>query len=209
MHELHLQIWCQLSHSFPDLIRTPFQVVRFAFDSVIRKEDEKLCVNSFQYRSLSSDNVITWKNNELSSGNQYFAPFYIQNYYGLPSSKTAEVPKGLTIFISALEELFSHVFYLGPTRVNPRRFYQWEGGHPEHSGQWGDKTIDALLSARVLNLKTSHEAEEVPIEQRISDWLQKMDLAHSFSLDWARIQGKKKLRSSHPKNSCQSTCDVS
>ena len=181
--ELHLQIWCQLSHSFPDLIRTPFQVVRFAFDTVIREEEEKLFVDSFQYRSLSSNDAITWTNNELTIGNQYFDPFYIQNCYGLPSSNDFDVPKTLTFFLSAYEELFSHIFYLGPSRALPQRQYHWEGSHPEDIGHWGDKMIDALLSARV-DLKTiQHGEEEMSIEERISEWLREMDLAYSFLLE--------------------------
>ena len=92
----------------------------------------------------------------------------IKNCYGVPANEEYRHGKILRQFTSLFENLFDHVCYLGPTRVNPRRFYQWEGGHPEHSGQWRNQTIDALLSARVRNLRTSHEEEEVPIEQRIS-----------------------------------------
>ena len=87
-------------------------------------------------------------------------------------------------FSSEFKRLFSHVYYLGPTQANPRRYYNWQGEHPAHTGRWGNKTVDALLSARVRNLKTLHDAEDVPIEDRVSDWLQKMTLAHSFLLDW-------------------------
>ncbi len=85
----------------------------------------------------------------------------------------------------AAERLFSNVHYLGPTRVDPRRNYTWQGGHPQHIRQWGNQTIDALLSARVRKLKTSRGKDGVPIDDKISEWLQKMDLAHSFTLDWA------------------------
>ena len=48
---------------------------------------------------------------------------------------------------------------------------------------WEIKAIDALLYARV-ELKTIHKGKEmgVPIEERISEWLQEMELAHSFSI---------------------------
>ena len=85
---------------------------------------------------------------------------------------------------SAFEKLFAHVYYLGPTRVDPRRRYSWSGSHPGHIRQWGNQTIAALLSARVRKLKTLHKAEELPIEERVSYWLQEMELAYSFSLDW-------------------------
>lgn len=86
-------------------------------------------------------------------------------------------------YSSAAERLFSDIHYLGPTRVEPLRRYNWHGGHPQHIRQWENQTIDALLSARVRKLKTLHGAERVPIEDKISEWLQDMELAHSFSLD--------------------------
>ena len=68
--------------------------------------------------------------------------------------------------------------------MDPRRVYGWAGSHPAHIRQWGNQTIDALLSARVRKLKTLHKEEDVPIEDRVSEWLQEMELAHSFTLDW-------------------------
>ena len=180
--ELHLQIWCKLSHSFPDRIRTPFQVFHFAFDTVIREEEEKLCIASFQYRSLSSNTAITWTNNELSIENQKSVPYSVQNCYGLPSLIEFEVPKAITFFLSAFEELFSHIFYLGPTRIHPQRIYHWEGTHPESIGKAGEDMIASILNARVDQRTTPYEGQNVSIEERISAWLQKMELAYSFAI---------------------------
>ena len=46
----------------------------------------------------------------------------------------------------------------------------------------GNEAIDALLSAGVRKLKSSTKENGVLIEERISEWLQKMELAHSFQL---------------------------
>ena len=83
---------------------------------------------------------------------------------------------------AAFENQFSRVYYLGPTRVHPQRHYHWNGKHPVAMGLCGDEAIAALLSARVRNLKTSHNGNGVPIEARVSAWLQKMELAHDFWL---------------------------
>ncbi len=83
---------------------------------------------------------------------------------------------------AAFENQFSRVYYLGPTRVHPQRHYHWNGKHPVEMGLCGDEAIAALLSARVRNLKTSHNGNGVPIEARVSAWLQKMELAHDFWL---------------------------
>ena len=87
---------------------------------------------------------------------------------------------------AAFENQFSRVYYLGPTRVHPQRHYHWNGKHPVEMGLCGDEAIAALLSARVRNLKTSHNGNGVPIETRVSAWLQKMELAHDF---WLGLNG--------------------
>ena len=183
-NELYLGIRCKLSHSLPGFLRTPFQISRFAFDTVIREGEgtPTPTIEHFQYRSLSDDTKIAWENNNLSIGNQNPIPIRVQNCYGLPPSENSDVPKILTAFSSVFEELFSHIYYFGPTRVHPKRHYHWEGTHPKEINLWGDKAIDALLSAGVRKLKSSIKEDGVLIEDRISEWLQKMDLAHSFQL---------------------------
>ncbi len=159
----------------------------FNFETTMEQREGELNTEKFCYRNdqfnferVPNESGVFLNNERIGSATE------IKNCYGFPASEESGVGIYLKQFSSLFHKLFDLVYYLGPTRVNPRRFYQWEGGHPEHSGQWGNKTIDALLSARVRNLKTSHEAKEVSIEQSISGWLQKMDLAHSFSLDWTR-----------------------
>ena len=179
---LYFEITGRLTHPFPNVLRTPFQTIHFNFDTTIRKNERDLITERFRYGSLSSNTKIVWENNNLSNGGQNLTPIFIQNCYGLPSSENSDVSKVLTPFSSAFEELFSHVYYLGPTRVHPQRHYHWEGTHPNELSVWGDKAIDALLSARLRQLKTSNKETGMPIEEKISEWLQKMDLAHSFSL---------------------------
>ena len=83
---------------------------------------------------------------------------------------------------SKFKELFHSTYYLGPTRVHPKRLYRWEKTHPKEIDLWGNEAVDALLSARVRQLTTAHNGESVSIEKRISKWLQKLDLADSFWL---------------------------
>ena len=180
---LHLEIKGRLSHSFPTLHITPFQTMHFAFDTVIRENEGNPTLEHFQYKSLSSDTKIAWKDNNIfiDSGNSI--RIHIQNCYGLVSPGKSDILKILTAFSSVFEELFSHVYYLGPVRARPKRHYHWEGSHPEDIGRWGDKAIDALLSARVDKLTIQREEQDIPIEDRISEWLRDMDLAHSFLLE--------------------------
>ena len=165
----------------------PLDIDSFTFDTAILENADGLSIDNFSY-TVRPEVIqkIHWKGGRLSYGDMRPDTVNVANCYGLPTGGSREL---LEVLSSAFENLFNHVYYLGPTRVDSRRHYGWVGAHPAHIRQWGDQTIDALLSARVRNLKTSHDEEEVPIEQRVSYWLQEMDLAHSFSLDWTGPQG--------------------
>ncbi len=181
---LYLGIIGKLSHSLSNPFKTPFwfQTMHFGFDTTIREKEEGLIIEQFQYTSRSSNPKIVWEDNKLFNGHQNPIPFYIQNCYGLPSSENSNTSEVLKAFSASFEELFSHVYYLGPSRVHPQRYYHWERTHPKEIDMWGDKAVDALLSARVRQLTTDHDGKSVSIEERISKWLQKLELAHSFSL---------------------------
>jgi len=69
----------------------------------------------------------------------------------------------------AFENLFRKVHYLGPLRSYPWRVYEWGGEKPLDAGWNGDQAIPALLAS----------GKEVQIAQ----WLQKMGLIHSFTLE--------------------------
>ncbi|MYH82910.1 DUF3696 domain-containing protein [Candidatus Poribacteria bacterium] len=186
---LYLKIKCKLNHSFA-LLTTPPQITHFAFDTVIRENNGNPILERFRYRNLFSDTKIAWKDNKLFIDDQSSILIHIQNCYG-QSSKESDISKILTLFSSAFEELFSHVYYLGPVRARPRRHYHWDGSHPEDIGRWGYKAIDALLSARVNKLTIQREEQVVPVEVQISEWLREMDLAHSFSLERTDTRGGK------------------
>ncbi len=185
INELYLGVSCELTHSAPDLSKIPLQLLRFAFDTVIREEKSTLIIEHIRYISLSNGATTLWKNNQLSTDNRDLGTINIQNCYGLPPQPFINFTGPTDIlpqFSFAFEEIFSHVYYIGPTRVHPQRFYHWKMTHPKEIDMWGNEAVDALLSARVRQLTTVHNGESISIEERISKWLQKLDIAHSFSL---------------------------
>ena len=149
----------------------------------VKSENEKQAVKNDSDSSLIIRDYYTKSGNE----EQVIRGNFSRKIYGLPHNSHASSAL-ITQFASEFKRLFAHVYYLGPTRVEPQRYYQWGGSHPQHIRQWGNQTIDALLSARVRKLKTLHKEEEVPIEDRVSEWLREMELAYSFTLDW-KTQG--------------------
>ena len=73
----------------------------------------------------------------------------------------------------SFEGLFSRIYYLGPRREDPRRYYSWEDSHPKGIGRYGEKMVSAWLSGRVRRRS---------IDEQIMKWLQELDLIYSYTL---------------------------
>ena len=161
------------------------------FDISIRERNRRPVVENICYTvGIEANHKIIWRYDRIHYRNLQNPRLNrdgilgIKSFYGSPEPGLVWAAKAMQELSSTFEKLFPRVYYLGPTRVEPQRYYQWGGGHPQHIRQWGNQTIHALLSARVRKLKTLHKEEEVPIEDRVSEWLREMELAHSFTLDW-------------------------
>ena len=165
----------------PDEVTSDF----FSFETAIQKHDSSQTVSRICY-DIGGSGVkkIELKGNNIFYQNKRLFAGSYKNCYSIKETTNAFPGSNdfLDLLSAKFEELFSHVYYLGPTRVHPKRCYQWDGIHPKDLNLWGDETIDALLSARVRQLKTSNKESGVPIENRISEWLQRMGFAHFFSL---------------------------
>ena len=89
-------------------------------------------------------------------------------------------------FVLALEDLFNRVNYLGPLREYPQSEYVWAGDRPTDVGVRGEHAIAALLAARAEGLKSGRGIgtgrRYKPVEERVLEWMKKMGLIHSFSL---------------------------
>ncbi len=194
--ELEFELACELTHSRSNNNNIPKDgsqskqmVNRFAFSGMIQTEQGKSIVKRIAYRSSpeARESII------YHEGSIFFPSRYeeerdqhkinLNTCYGKTSSiGVSKSIKHLREFSASFEELFSHVDYLGPVRVQPQRHHHWEGTHPKGIDPWGGSAIDALLSAGVRKLKSSNKEDAALIEDRISEWLQKMELAHSFQL---------------------------
>ena len=161
----------------------PVSIRHFTLNMSVRGSTHHFSVESVRY-GFNSREVpdIQWQDNRLSRidwrGEEKRREIEIMS----PSEASVFNHDFLRPLTSASDHQFSHVYYLGPSRVTPKRRYRWAGEQPADTGQWGDETIDALLSARIDSLTTPSENGDVPIEERISEWLREMVLAHSFSL---------------------------
>ena len=152
----------------------------FIYDTAIRGNASSLSIEHFSY-TVGPEEIqkITWKDGSIYYGNRRKGHVSVTKCYGPPKNGHVHLLLPLS---SAFENLFNHVYPLGPTRVHPKRLYHWEGTDPNSVGQSGEDMIDSLLNARVDQRTTPYEGQNVPIEERISWWLQEMDLGYSFSI---------------------------
>ena len=160
--------------------RAPLDIDGFTFHTAFRGNAVGLS-NEYLSYTIGPEPIhkIKWESGRVYHGNVDSGNLNIKNCYGRPAMNSVDVLEPLP---SAFEKIFSLVYYLGPTRIHPKRLYHWERTHPKEIDLWGNKAVDALLSARVRQLTTAYNGKKVSIEERISKWLQKLELAHSFSL---------------------------
>lgn len=185
--------------------RTPlFPIHNLAFHTEIREENNRILVERFHYAASGNAfgmEQIT-KNKKRNQYELIHGDYQVIRNPGRPWNlpppvKCYDFPDEvngyyqnlgfLSDFVLAFENLFSEITYLGPLREYPRRSYIWSGERPQHVGLSGEEAIPALLAARaegltsprLVNVRRSHK----PIEQRILEWLQEMELIDSFSLE--------------------------
>ena len=159
----------------------PLDIDSFIYDAAIRENASGLSIEHFSY-TVGPEEIekITWKDGNIHYGNRQKGHVSVTKCYGPPKDGYVDLLRPLS---SAFENLFDHVYPLGPTRVQPKRTYHWDDKDPTDVGLWGDKVVDALLCAHMRRVKISKKGKEATIEDRISEWLQKMGLAYSFSLN--------------------------
>ena len=192
------------SLSFP---RTPlFPIDALAFHTEIHEESDRILVERFHYTTDSDEfGMKRAIKNKKRGRNQYeliHGDYQVIRNPGRawnlpPPVKCYSFPDEasgyyqnlgfLSDFVLAFENLFSQITYLGPLREYPQRSYIWSGERPQDVGLSGEEAIPALLAARAEGLtsprlvKVRHSHK--PIEQRILEWLQEMELIDSFSLE--------------------------
>ena len=82
------------------------------------------------------------------------------------------------------EDLMGRVYYLGPLREFPHRYYAWNASDPADMGLRGENVVDALLSAKQRGAYLTQSQTEIrlSLEQQVARWLKELGLIHSFSV---------------------------
>ena len=187
--------------------RSPlFPIDNLTFHTEVHEENDRPLVKCFHYTTDSDEfgmrRVIKNKKRDRNQYELIHGDFQVTRNpgrawnlpppvkcYGFPDEVSGYYQNlgFLSDFVLAFENLFSEITYLGPLREYPQRSYIWSGERPQDVGLSGEEAIPALLAARaegltsprLVNVRRSHK----PIEHRILEWLQKMELIDSFSLE--------------------------
>ncbi len=173
---LQLDVSWKLNKPLPFSRTSLWPINNLTFYTEIHEENDRILAACFRY-TTDKDEFVGMKRsnkNKKSGRNQYELI-----HGGFQATRNPGRP--------AFENLCSEITYLGPLREYPRRSYIWSGERPQDVGLSGEEAIPALLAARaegltsprLVNVNRSHK----PIEHRILEWLQKMELIHSFSLE--------------------------
>ena len=179
-----LQIRVPSSEYRPVLSHRPTDVEGITFETCIRKPQERPVVDKFSYHRLPDNvEILKWQQGKFNYGRSSDDIRIIRSCYKLTPSNQFRYTEDIVKLIKSFEDQFLNVHYLGPIRAKPQRQYHWSEKLLANVGHLGQKMIDAMLVSRANQQKTPHYGEEVLIEDRISKWLQKMDLAYAFSIE--------------------------
>ena len=204
---LQLDVSWKLSKPLPFSRTSLLPINNLTFYTEIHEENDRILAECFRYTTDKNGFVGMKRSdkNKKSRRNQYELihggfqatrnpgrPWSLPppvKCYGFPDEVSGYYQNlgFLSDFVLAFENLCSDITYLGPLREYPRRSYIWSGERPQDVGLSGEEAIPALLAARaegltsprLVNVNRSHK----PIEHRILEWLQKMELIDSFSLE--------------------------
>jgi hypothetical protein len=105
-------------------------------------------------------------------------------FYGFPDRVFADYQNAT--FLAELqlvfEEMFEHVYYLGPLRDSPKRHYTWAGSEPADMGRRGERAVDAMLASRQRGpyISPGPRRRRLSLEERIAHWLKELGLIHGF-----------------------------
>jgi len=108
-------------------------------------------------------------------------------FYGFPDQVYAYYQNAgfLADLQLAFESLFGQVYYLGPLREFPQRYYTWSGSEPADMGRRGERVVDALLAARQRGpyISPGYKRKRQTIEERVAYWLKQLGLIYDFKVE--------------------------
>lgn len=113
-------------------------------------------------------------------------------FYGFPDQINAYYQNAefLSDLQLELSELLKRIYYLGPLREYPKRYYTSKGATPGDMGTKGEYVVDAILASREKGkyispgkgMSEKKSRNKQTLEQRVAYWLKELGLIHSFKV---------------------------
>lgn len=173
---------------------------RIQFDAEVAFQKNTLSVNELQYTLKNGEPVsfrlVSGEGNKFDlkaegyalkrqQGRGWRLP-YPENFFGFPDEAVAYYQNtGFLPDLSlSIKNLFRSMYYVGPLRDHPERFYQFSGDAPADVGNKGKLAVNALLAAKEAGRKISpgERKRYMDFEPWIAKWLKQMRLIHSFKV---------------------------
>jgi len=171
----------------------PLEIDALSFLTSIVKDGHRVALDRFRYTAdghrfgIARNRQGQYRLEPANQDDSVPSPF---RCYGVRDGVSAAYHALFSHLKKALEQLFYRIEYLGPLRQYPQRRYTWQGEHPPGVGYQGQQAIPALLAGRVQLLTSKSGGERRSIDERILDWLQTMELIHSYALQPVRDKEK-------------------
>lgn len=107
-----------------------------------------------------------------------------ENFFGFPGEAIAYYQNTgfLTDFSLSMKNLFKSLFYVGPLREYPERFYQFSGEMPPDVGTRGRLSVNAMLAAGNRSVSRGRRKKGESFQMLIARWLKTMKLIEEFRL---------------------------
>lgn len=107
-----------------------------------------------------------------------------EHFYGFPDEAIAYYQNtGFLQDLSlSLKKFFNSIFYLGPLRDYPERFYQFSGEIPLDVGSKGKTAINAILAASNRKISRGYKRKQESFYELIGRWLKQMELINSLKV---------------------------
>jgi len=108
-------------------------------------------------------------------------------FYGFPDQVNSYYQNAgfLSDLQLELVQMLKRVYYLGPLREFPKRYYTSKGTTPSDLGPKGEFVVDAILASRKQGkyISPGYKKTRKTLEERIAYWLERLGLIHSFKVE--------------------------
>jgi len=113
-------------------------------------------------------------------------------FYGFPDEVVAYYQNAAFTadFVLALETMLRGIYYVGPLREYPKRYYLWSGEVPDHVGTRGERAVEALLAAGERSFNWTARQKTKTLPQLVAERLKDMKLIESFEVKRLSKAGK-------------------